>query len=497
MNLTIKQKLQYTFIVLFILLISSFLISYFAGKRQQDVDIRIVEQQFIINDIYQNLEKGRIQLERYLQRGGAGLLKEFDRTCEALQKNSFQLESFPREVAIQRHLIDLKYQVMSFIEEARAAISYSKDGILSLSNSHYQSAIRINRLIRENFLEVFKVVINDMEKMKENTLKNQRRALFINITILAAISLLYLLFMFEILKNITGPIRDLTRAAESVSRGDMDIDPIPIRSTDELKIMALAFNKMLEVIRSQLAELERKRDLEARLHQEALEIERMNGLIKETELKALQARINPHFLFNTLNTVKQTAYLESAERTSELVESFSSMLRYNLDCFDRNVRVEQEVQTLGDYLAIQKHRFRERIHFVMEMDDAAADALIPALSIQPFVENAIIHGLKETIDEGLIEVHIVREDERVITTIRDNGSGIDQGIAEIIKAIFLGQQKELLEQTGIGIRNVYQRLHISFGGEERLSLSTITGMGTEFRIDFPYHPFAPQQEGKG
>jgi two-component system, sensor histidine kinase YesM len=486
MKMTIQRKLRISFLLILTLLVSSFLFSYLLGRRQRSIDTRIMEQQFLINDIYKNLEIAHTQLEGYLRWGGRDRRKSFEKSSEELLRLAFAFESFPRAEEVRRHSIDLKFQIISFIDAANAAISYQLDGILLKSNNRYQEAIRINNLIRDNFQMVFQVVIDNMERMKESTLINQRRIVQINITVLLLAILIYFLLMFEMLRSIIKPIRQLTDAAESVAAGDMDIDPIPVVSNDELKIMTVAFNTMIRVIRSQLEELSRKQELEAKLHREELEIERMNALVKETELKALQAKINPHFLFNTLNIVKQTAYLESAERTSTLVESFSAMLRYNLDYFDRNVRLEREVQTLQDYMAIQKTRFADRIDFRLSWDRAAATALIPALTLQPLVENAVMHGMKEVLSKGLIEVEIFRKEDTIEIRVRDNGRGMEYPILDAVRTMFSGGNQDLHEKEGIGLRNVFQRLQLSFEGRQDCSVSSIPGKGTEFRIIVPW-----------
>lgn len=413
MKMTIQRKLRFSFLLILTLLVSSFLISYLFGRQQRNIDTRIMEQQFLINDIYKNLEMARTQLEGFLQWGGRDRRRSFERSSEELLRLAFAFESFPREDAVKRHVIDLKHQIISFLDVANAAISYQQDGILLRSNNRYQEAIRINNLIRDNFQVVFQVVIDDMERMKENTLISQQRIVQINITVLLLAILIYFVLMFEILRSIVRPIHQLTEAAESVAAGEMNIDPIPVVSNDELKIMTVAFNTMIRVIRSQLEELSTKHELEAKLNREELEIERMNAVVKETELKALQAKINPHFLFNTLNMVKQTAYLESAEKTSTLVESFSAMLRYNLDFFDRSVRIEREVQTLQEYMAIQRMRFPDRIDFRLHYDKETAAAMIPALTLQPLVENAVNHGMKEVLSGGLVEVEIRKEESDI------------------------------------------------------------------------------------
>ena len=175
-------------------------------------------------------------------------------------------------------------------------------------------------------------------------------------------------------------------------------------------------------------------------------------LLRATELKALQSQVNPHFLFNALNTIARLSLLEGAAQTQEVVYALSDLLRNNLRDIDSLRTVEQEVKSIKDYILIQKKRFGDRIQTFIEVDPQVMDAKIPPLTLQPLVENAILHGLENKVDGGLVQISGKVEEGIVTIIVRDTGIGVS---AESIRGIFRAE-KHMANQgqtTGIGIIN--------------------------------------------
>jgi len=357
------------------------------------------------------------------------------------------------------------------------------DGELILANEHFVETIKLVLIIKNNFKNVFTVIMRDMEILQTNSSRNNRQNLFLNLLVLGLIMFVCFLIISVLIRSLARPISELTKAAEQVANGNMDIEPVPVVSEDELKIMTLAFNKMINTIQNQIGQLSHQKELEQKLLMEELSIQKMDSIIKETELKALQSRINPHFLFNTLNMITQMAFLEEAEKTSSILEAMSSMLRYNLETFHKTVSLKDELQNLEDYLYIQRLRFEDRISFSLDVDETLTGLQIPCLILQPLVENAINHGLIETLNEGKVDIRIIKNNNRMICTISDNGKGIEyERQKEILQLL---EKKQSIEDQSIGMNNVYQRLRLFFHENMDFHLSSIPGKGTEIRIDIP------------
>jgi len=225
------------------------------------------------------------------------------------------------------------------------------------------------------------------------------------------------------------------------------------------------------IVQSQLVEeLKAKADLEATLH--------------VTELKALQAQVNPHFLFNTLNTIARLALLEGASRTQEIVYALADLLRENLRDIDVPRTLEEEVKSAKDYLTIQKVRFGDRIESFIDIDPEIMSILIPALTLQPLIENSIIHGLEKKIEGGQIYIEGRVEGEEIVITVRDTGVGVER---EEIRRIFSAEKRTKTHghTTGLGVINVHKRIQHHFGSEYGLTMESKVGEGTCSYIRLP------------
>lgn len=204
---------------------------------------------------------------------------------------------------------------------------------------------------------------------------------------------------------------------------------------------------------------------------------------KFMELKALQSQVNPHFLFNTLSTIAGLAVFESAIQTTELVQSLSRLLRYSLRSIGQMVPLNEELAYVGDYLAIQKARFGDRIKVETVVAPEVGTAQVPVLTLQPIVENAIIHGLEAKTD-GLLRLLASAEGDRVIILVIDNGVGIEPGrLCEIqeMRVSMSGRS----HTTGLGFANVHKRLQHFFGSSYGLQLESVVGSGTKVTVTLP------------
>ena len=177
-------------------------------------------------------------------------------------------------------------------------------------------------------------------------------------------------------------------------------------------ILVNAFNTMIEQMRSYIKEIEENASAKVSLHEKELENLKISNLLKSSELKVIQMQINPHFLFNTLNMIAQTAYLGDSDTTVFLLGKTAELLRYSLDFMGRSVTLARELTMLGDYIYLQEQRFGERIEFEFELDEKFHQMHIPCLILQPLVENAITHGVGSYTENGKIQIKTVYDEEQ-------------------------------------------------------------------------------------
>ena len=204
---------------------------------------------------------------------------------------------------------------------------------------------------------------------------------------------------------------------------------------------------------------------------EISKVENLISLLKYSELKALQSQINPHFLFNVLNTMA-SLIRTNPEKAREVTIDLSSYLRYNLDNNVKSVELIKELNQIDTYIKIEKVRFGDKLNIIYDVDESLYNFQIPSLIIQPLVENSIKHGILKKRDNGCVKIIIKKIDKDIEVTIEDDGIGIEQSIIDNL-------DKQIKEN--IGLKNVHQRLKLLYG--EGLNIKKLDqGTRIKFKI---------------
>lgn len=362
--------------------------------------------------------------------------------------------------------------ITSFMEETDLVIEGIANQDIQEYSIYLNEAERTSSHIHEKTLDIINVELanyHELSVLIDEKVINTKK---MGTTIIIAIIFLSILFAIWFSNGITRTIRRLTKAAQEISSGRYTGKDVTVSRKDELWFLTKTFNEMKRNILESVSELEEK----ARLAQ----------LLKEMELKSLQNQINPHFLFNTLNTISKTSYIEGAERTSDLISSVSTLLRYNIGNLDRQTTLKDEVEIIKEYFYIQKARFRDRVEFIENVDPSCLSTPLPCLTFQPIVENAFIHGIESLAEGAKIELHIYHEDEKVCVDVKDNGVGMDQKTLNRLlgkeeESDFTSSQNGSGHSTGIGMKNVMDRLTL-FDKESTFTISSSIGEGTKVSI---------------
>ncbi|MBN2221459.1 MAG: sensor histidine kinase, partial [Vallitaleaceae bacterium] len=297
-------------------------------------------------------------------------------------------------------------------------------------------------------------------------------------------SSLFALFIGSVfIQSFINPIKRLAYNSKRMASGDLEVPELMIRSKDEVGILGESFNSMSKSIREYVNELEEKVVIEKKLHEEELELVRMEQLLKEAQFETLQSQINPHFLFNTLNTISRTAMFEKANDTMKLIQALSGLFRYKLRNQSSVISLKEELANAEEYIFLQKYRFKERLQYEIAADEASARVEIPIFFLQPLLENAIIHGIEPKIEGGKIRIKIVSKwmegKEWVVIRVTDTGVGIKKERLQEILDFHLEGKKS------IGVSNVYHRFYLMYGEQGRFRMLSKEGLGTcvEFRME--------------
>lgn len=266
-----------------------------------------------------------------------------------------------------------------------------------------------------------------------------------------------LMFAFFASKHVSKPVSSLVGAMKRVEQGNLDVQIDSRHSTHEIKALKDGFNKMIVKTRELL-------DLTKQEEQQ----------LREAERKALQAQINPHFLYNTLYTIKALATLHGEKQILEITTSLGKLLRNAISSSTDVLPLRQSIELVEHYLRIVRIRFPDKLRCNITIHPSCLDVMTPKLIIQPFVENAVTHGLEPKLGNWYIRVDAFMSSNRLIICIRDNGIGFDPD-----------QKFQKHDTDHVGIRNVRQRLELFYRDQAEVRITSRKHVGTVVRITLP------------
>ncbi len=307
--------------------------------------------------------------------------------------------------------------------------------------------------------------------------------------LLSATALLSLLLINLFSIQLSLPLIRLSAAARDFGEGKFDSGDVETRGASrEVRQLAGTFNTMRERIRLYIEEMKDKARMKQDLMEQNIQNLHMKHVLKSAELIALQNQINPHFLFNSINTGLQLSVVEDSPRTADYLAHLAELYRYNLRKSDTPVTLDEEIASLESYIYILRIRFGDRIAFAIDVDPACRNYLLPPVILQPLVENAVNHGLNAVTEGGAVEITSRRRDNRFFIEVCDNGCGMTaEKITEAYKAISDEDPLDMVmnESQGIGLTNVLQRIRLFFGNRATILVENRETGGTRIAFDLP------------
>ncbi|OAS17979.1 cache domain-containing sensor histidine kinase [Paenibacillus oryzisoli] len=290
-------------------------------------------------------------------------------------------------------------------------------------------------------------------------------------TILTAIIALVVTFFISVLfgQRITNPILDLYKTISRVKRGDFSIR-VQITRNDEIGRIAMNFNDMQDELQNLI---ESKYIYQIKLQQ--------------VELAMLYSQINPHFLYNTLDSIKAMADYYEVEKIGEMSQSLADMFRYNIKNKTEIVTLREELEQIDAYMRIQGIRFEDKVTYEVEVEASLYDHPLLKMTLQPLVENAVFHGVEPKRGHSIIRLNARRDGEALVLTVSDNGVGMtEERLTELRSKVSAPIYTEDVPMSsvegGIGIRNVYARYAIRLGNQFECKLESKQGVGTSVTL---------------
>ncbi len=263
-------------------------------------------------------------------------------------------------------------------------------------------------------------------------------------------------------KLFSKPANDLAKAMQKFENDTDKFVFEPIEGTAEITSLTESFEHMVLQIQ----------ELVEKVRQEEISL-------RKTELKALQAQINPHFLYNTLDAIAWMCEEERHKDAVEMVNALARLFRISISRGHELISIEKEIEHAKSYLKIQNFRYKNQFTYDFEVDDTCLSYLCNKITLQPIIENAIYHGINRMVDEGRIEIRIFPDHEKIVFEVEDNGVGMtEEQCQEIL-------QKDSGDKAGIGIKNVNDRIKIYFGEEYGITIRSELDEGTCVTITIP------------
>ena len=281
---------------------------------------------------------------------------------------------------------------------------------------------------------------------------------------LAAVAILLAALVSSIVisRALSRPLKGLSRAMRQFEKSADTFTYAPVGGAREVQELSESFGHMVVKIQH-LMETVRREEIN----------------LRKTELKALQAQINPHFLYNTLDSIAWMCEQGRNDEAVQMVNALAQLFRISISRGHELIPIRSELRHAESYLKIQKHRYKNQFSYRFDVDESCLDFLCNKITLQPIIENAIYHGINGLVDEGEIVITLRADGSDVVFTVADNGVGMEE---EQIQAIL---RKERSDHTGIGIKNVNDRLKIYFGEGYGITIDSEPDVGTTVTIRMP------------
>lgn len=481
--ISIRNKLLFIFLIPTIMLLS--INAYINAEINTMIDdiSGIYASNAMLNDLQISLTQVHRYLETFLDTRDTEAIEGYLRNQQELSNRLEQLNGRLLDddsMITQKNIRSISEE---YIRTADRAVEAKRGRNVVKYKEYYDDADRLFSYINSYIYSLNNRQLQRNSQNYEALFTSLKYSETANLTILCMTSALVTLLVFLLTRGITDPLRRLAEAAEQVARGSLIAEVSGPVANDEVGIVTAAFNQMVASLKDNMEQARQRIALESAMKEKQL---LMEAHLKDTQLKYLQSQINPHFLFNTLNACAQLAMLEGADRTYTYVQNVADFYRYNVRKKDGVATLAEEIGLVDNYIYIINVRFSGEIHFIKEIEEGVTDVPMPAMILQPLVENSINHGLRDVEWEKKIWLSVYRENDRICVSVRDNGVGISPERTQSILNNGLNGDGLQEHTTGVGLRNVIGRLRLFYNRDDVMEItSTGSGMGTEVAVFIP------------
>lgn len=483
-DISIRTKLILTFcLTASLMFLINVLLYHEINNSMKELDA-VYSSNVGLNELSEYLELIQDEVYEYLNTKSSDSLENFYRNEQSLRDKMESLNSKNVDNSIKMLEKSIRNMSETYLLQAEDTLQAKRGRNVEKYKEYYDET--------EKYYHYIQTAIYNLNNLQFKTNSDNYLILFQSLSyaevvssgIIILVAIVTVVILSLMVRSITRPLQELAMAANEVAAGNFEVSlPNPV-AMDEVGIVTAAFTKMVASIREYLVRLRESMESEQQMKEREL---LMETHLKDAQLKYLQAQINPHFLFNSLNAGVQLSTMEDAEQTSIFLEKMADFLRYNVRKVEETTTLREEVDAVDSYVYILNVRFAGDIHFEKIIEEGFGNIPLPSMIIQPLVENAVNHGIRNAEWEGQIWLTVREEGNYLVISVRDNGLGMTkERIQEILECHASGSKLET-DSTGIGLDNVIHRMELYFNRKNLVQIfSDGPDKGTEVRLLIPY-----------
>ena len=499
-DLSIRKKLVFMYIVsVSVILVFNLINFYQVGRYVAEID-QVYATNVGANELSDKLSDLQASMYNYLVSKSSENLEQYYADVSDYEA---MIEELNNETVADQYLMcekTIRLLSVTYLKKTERTIQAKRGRNVEYYKSYYEDTQTLYGYINDYINNLNNERLNANSIRYQQLCKDLKRLETTSMFAIVAISAICLIVMSGFAGSIVRPLTKLAQKAEEVAQGNFQVTLLPMKNEDEINVVIRAFNTMVHSISLYVQHIQESSRKEQEMKEKEL---RMEVLLKDARLKYLRAQINPHFLYNALNTCAQLALLENAEQTAEFVERMAEFFRYNVR---RTVTNENplcdELRAVDAYVYIQNVRFDGEIHMTKRLDEGVEKIMVPCMILQPIVENAFNHGIRELDRKGEIELIVEKKQDCLVVHVKDNGHGMTkERIKQVLGKNVPHEEEEKsnesyrLEQTGIGVDNVMNRLEVYYGRNDLFEMiSEGIEKGTEVIITLPFKGTMQEEE---
>ena len=486
-RMSIDRKVQsFAAVIVFIILVSAGFAMFTMNYSLRDYG-QLLDENRACQSFMKAMEEEGLAFDGYVSAGTETardtLEKAIHRTERAIDALPFDYEIIGAERYARTWNIRNAYRQYAAFRDEMLSDSMNRTGFLKHLNEYNQ---------REDYLEQYSRRLLQLTVEAGSSAYTEKLPLFrvlpfifINFTL---IMLVIVVEMGSVMKeSIAKPVRELSQEAQRIARSDFSGEDIHVENRDDLGELVSIFNDMKHAMEENIKTIQENHRMTELLQQEKLENSEMEKRLNANRLELLKSQINPHFLFNTLNMIGSMADLEDAPTTEKMTQSLAQLFRYNLNTREQIVPIEMELRIAENYMYLQKMRFGSRIQYQVNTPEDVSHIRIPSFTMQPLVENAIVHGLSKKEQGGTVSVTVTEDPTSEIVTllIEDDGLGIAEERLSALNARMHNPEENKTARIGIGLGNTYRRIRTLYPEGGDLRIDAKEGVGTRITLTIP------------